>query len=82
MSEHVHEWYLIRKKAGYVVAECGCKEELTSTQIKARLNATECLSAEDAMLVLEFVPGNLKYAKYDDALQAYAAALEEELINE
>ena len=59
MDEHVHEWVFAETKRfkgptaifGCIVAVASCKHcglEMGPTQMEARLNATERLSAEDA----------------------------------
>ena len=45
MSDHVHNWY--QRGYGFFCTEC--HESLTTTEAMRRLNATERLSAEDAL---------------------------------
>ena len=85
MSEHVHEWGFpelapadIKNFAWCEIA--GCIATLTIEEVVCRLNATERLSAEDARETADDVHGDWwpleGTSPYEDALRAYAAALE------
>jgi hypothetical protein len=46
---HRHEWFMDGDYSGGAWASCEeCREKLWPADIERRLNATECLSAEDA----------------------------------
>ena len=81
MTEHVHEWRIIRKWTGDTLVKCDlCDESMAVSEINRRLNeyetlkaATERLGAEIAQAAVDakgFVGGFLT------ALKAYADALE------
>ena len=60
------------------IAQCECGEVLQQVQIERRLNATEALSAEDAMDASVYTPGykGVIVMRIFDALVAYARILE------
>ena len=82
MTEHVHEW-----KPEYDVEvygesfQCGCGDMMATDEIARRLNATERLSAEDALDASEdsYEANSLPAPKHVAALKAYASALEGEI---
>ena len=77
MTDHVHEWGA--DVGDGIVALCKdptCHESLDWDEIDRRLNATERLSAEDAIEIAKS-RGDI-FDDEADTLEAYAAALEGE----
>ena len=54
------------------IAKCACGEQIGPTEIERRLNATSCLSAEDAREFGKYFP----YWSIGKSLKDYARALE------
>ena len=48
-KQHVHEWSLYETPREGAEIICGCGETMSFGEVERRLNATEMLSAEDAM---------------------------------
>jgi len=85
MTEHVHEWGMYKHKGGGATCKCGAV--INNPTIEARLNATERLSAEDAIASAYEIKQHdyarlAKVWRYKDseilhdALKAYADILE------
>ena len=81
MTEHVHEWRIIRKWTGDTLVKCDlCDESMAVSEINRRLNeyetlkaATDVLSAEDALHAEAHLASILVYG-LADKMQAYAKA--------
>ena len=85
---HRHVFKLITDESGcpvchyavtVAIAKCECGEQIGPTEIERRLNATECLSAEDAMEAYGDGYMDNEYAEvqpWQVALLAYARARE------
>jgi hypothetical protein len=91
MTEHVHEWHVDHRwersetdgeqdYSIYAWCDCSSKEGwyLNSEDIERRLNATDRLSAEDALTTGVHLRTLLGWKKSARKLEAYASALEEE----
>ena len=74
MTEHVHEWY--GDDQGAVCGVDSCEETLSQKETNRRLNATESLSAEDALMAAHTGQDNGLTEREVGRLRAYAAALE------
>ncbi len=89
MSEHVHEWSVdhevleeispLGTPYGRVFAYCGCGENIFNDEIVRRLNATERLSAEDALGTGVHLRTLIGWKKSARMLEAYTDALEGEI---
>ncbi len=63
---------------GFYCTVSGCDEYILLPEAERRLNATECLSAEDADDLYKYVPHEFVLHENKDKLKAYARALSDE----
>lgn len=78
MSTHKHEW-TIDWEEGRAFCRYPCGKEMYYWEIERRLNATECLSAEDASHIADCIATDSAIAfPYADDLGDYARALEDQ----
>ena len=87
MTEHRHEYTVgvrwidghdadgIEHTIPIAYARCTCGYELEYFEIERRLNATEALSAEDAINITHKLLGDPLYATGEEALLEYARIL-------
>ncbi len=80
MPEHVHEWVFNDvRNAWAVCTDLDCGEKMGPLVIACRLNATERLSAEDAIAFIEHMQSEWQgHSPLAVMLEAYASALEGE----
>lgn len=75
-NTHRHEWAPAQE--GVLCGWAGCPARLDWDEIYRRLNATECLSAEDALSAADYCGDTITdYEPENTALRAYAKALED-----
>ena len=79
VPEHIHDWHL----AGGIndcFAICDCDEKMEADELIRRLNATESLSAEDAIAFIEHMQSEWQgHSPLAVMLEAYTDALEGEI---
>lgn len=80
-DEHKHLWEAKNTYDGRMIIEwleCKCEERMKFDEIARRVNATECLSAEDAIDCSgSYHNMDQYYGTMDEKLEAYAHALED-----
>ena len=77
MSDHVHEWWW-NEQGDFPQIVCACGDYLEGEDILVRLNATERLGAEDALMAAHAGNDNGLTKREVGRLRAYATALEGE----
>ena len=80
VAEHVHEWYWNDELGVFTCVDIDCQKDLRPAWAVPRLNATEKLSAEDAIEVAisARAAGSITDQQLADKADAYAAALEKD----
>jgi hypothetical protein len=76
MAEHRCVWRILYVEDRAFVGCVECLDTMPIDEIERRLNATQCLSAEDARDLLDFVWSHLSNNEVETMLRDYAHILE------